>query len=331
MPPSPTARIHQHRAHRSSSLVEAESLVSEAYLPHRLHLPEGGSSVDLEFVSTRVGVLTIGRASYGRAVVIETDAVQDVHVAITVRGRADMRSGSGPTSTVELGSAVVFPAGEPAHISMSEDCAVLAITVPRAAVEAELEHLLGQSLARPLELAFDFDLTTPLGRSWDPLLRLLNEELRRPTSLTQHPGSAKRLECLILDALLLGHDHNYREQLDRSASMGPLTAVGRAVELVETDPLAGWSTERLAREVHLSVRALQAGFRREIGTPPMDYVRQARLRHVHMALIDGSPTTTSVRALAQRHGFSHLGRFAATYRERYGVSPVETLRAPPEG
>lgn len=316
-----------YRAHRSSSPAEAQSLVGDVYLPHSLDLPAGDDSVDLDFVATRIGALTVGRGSYGRRVVIHTESSQEIYLAITLRGSAEMSSGSAPASVVGVGAAAVFSSVEPAHVSLSEDCALLVIMVPRAVVESELEHLLGQSLTRPLELAFDVDLTTSLGGSWAPLFGLLIEELRRPTALTQHPVSAKRMERLFLDALLLGHDHNYRDQLDRSASMGPLTAVGRAVELIETNPTEDWSTQRLAREVHLSVRALQAGFRREIGTPPMDYVRQARLRHVHLALLDGSPSSTNVRALAHRHGFTHLGRFAATYRARYGVSPVETLRA----
>ena len=56
-----------------------------------------------------------------------------------------MGSGTGPTSTVEVGSAAVFRIGEPAHVSMSEDCAILSINVPLQNVESELEHLLGQA------------------------------------------------------------------------------------------------------------------------------------------------------------------------------------------
>jgi AraC-like DNA-binding protein len=34
----------------------------------------------------------------------------------------------------------------------------------------------------------------------------------------------------------------------------------------------------------------------------------------------------SVAEVAARWGFSHLGRFAAAYRKRYGESPSHTLR-----
>ena len=112
-------------------------------------------------------------------------------------------------------------------------------------------------------------------------------------------------------------------------SAGSSTAVDRAVQLMESRPDEAWSTVELAREVHLSPRALQAGFRREVGMTPMDYLRDVRLRHVRTALVAARGQSTTVRAVATQFGFLHLGRFAATYRDRYGESPVETLRRPP--
>ena len=320
---------HHRRLSTASDPAEAERILGEAFADHTIQLSKGVTSVDLDLVTARIGALTVGRVSYGRSVVVHTKATPDIHIEFTLRGQAEMGTGTGPMRMVEVGSAAVFPTGQPTHLVLSADCALLAVTVPRAAVEAELQHLLGQSLGAPLDLAFDLDLTTPLGKSWDPILKLLIEELRRPTALTQHPAAAKRIEGLLIDALLLGHDHNYRDLLDHGTIIGAATAVERAIQLIETEPTDEWSTDRLAREVHLSARALQAGFRRDVGMPPMDYVRQARLRHVHTALADGTMQATTVQAVAHRYGFVHLGRFAATYRDRYGESPVETLRRPP--
>lgn len=316
---------------RTSLPADAEAMVAEVYLPHRLDLPQGVSTVDLEMVSARIGAMTVGHGSYGRRLVVHTDETQDVYIAFVLRGRAEMSSGTGEASVVEVGSAAVFPVGAPGHISVSEDCVGLVIRIPRETLETELEHLLGHALTDPLELAFNLDMRTRLGKSWEPVLRLLVEELRRPTALTRHPAAARRVEALVLDALLLGHEHNYRDLLDRASSLSPRSAVGCAIQLIETNPTEAWSTVRLAREVHLSVRALQARFRRDVDMSPMDYVRQARLRRVRVALVDATPQTTTVRALAQRYGFAHLGRFAALYRQTYGESPATTLRRTPLG
>ena len=81
----------------------------------------------------------------------------------------------------------------------------------------------------------------------------------------------------------------------------------------------------LASEVFVSGRSLQEAFRREIGQPPMTYLRQIRLRRVHDDLASAEPGSVTVAAVASRWGFLHLGRFAGAYRAAFGVSPSETL------
>ena len=58
----------------------------------------------------------------------------------------------------------------------------------------------------------------------------------------------------------------------------------------------------------------------------MTYLRRTRLARVHEDLLHADPASTTVRTVAHRWGFAHLGRFAATYAERYGQSPSTTLK-----
>ena len=71
----------------------------------------------------------------------------------------------------------------------------------------------------------------------------------------------------------------------------------------------------------VGVRALQAGFRRSLGTTPLAYLRDHRLDLARQALATGREPVTQV---AFRFGFAHLGRFSAVYRERFGESPRAT-------
>ena len=83
----------------------------------------------------------------------------------------------------------------------------------------------------------------------------------------------------------------------------------------------------LARAAHVSERTLYEGFQREFGLAPLTYVRRFRLERAREALIASAPDDgATVAEVAASHGFGHLGRFAASYRERYGESPSETLR-----
>jgi AraC-like DNA-binding protein len=77
----------------------------------------------------------------------------------------------------------------------------------------------------------------------------------------------------------------------------------------------------------ISTRVLQLALRRHHGQTPTEYLRGIRLRRVRAQLRDAEPTMTTVRSVAERWGFAHLGRFAATYAQAFGELPSETLRS----
>jgi len=81
-----------------------------------------------------------------------------------------------------------------------------------------------------------------------------------------------------------------------------------------------------ARAAGISTRVLQLAVRRYEDTTPSALLRAIRLDRVHAELRDASPATTTVRAVAEQWGFGHLGRFAASYAERFGELPSATLR-----
>jgi len=82
----------------------------------------------------------------------------------------------------------------------------------------------------------------------------------------------------------------------------------------------------LARVADLRVRSLQEAFQRELGMPPLAYLRQVRLDRVRQELVEADPLRVSVADVAGRWGFAHLGRFSAAYFRRFGEYPKETLR-----
>lgn len=307
---------------------EAERIIADVYLPNRLDLSGDSAALRMELAGLRLGALTVGRLTYGRRLRQSTaDAIQ-VHVNIPLRGRAMSRSGSGEAVSTGPGEGLVFSPGAPAEILWSPDCEQLCLMVPQARLEAELEHLLGRSVRGRLIFDFTADLNTPLGARWRTMLDLLVHELDHPTDLCQNPVAGRHLESLVIDGLLLGQPHNHRDAVAHAAPAGPAPAIRRAVELLEERPSEPWTTVRLAAAVHLSVRALQEGFRRDLATPPMTYLHRVRLRRAREALRRADRHATTVRAVAVDLGLLHMGRFAAAYREAFGESPSQTLNGP---
>lgn len=81
----------------------------------------------------------------------------------------------------------------------------------------------------------------------------------------------------------------------------------------------------LAMLANLSLRALQVSFQRVVGMSPNAYIRQVRLERIRTELLAAEPATTNVADVARYWGFAHPGRFSATYAERYGEYPRDTL------
>ena len=307
---------------------EAEHVITELYLPNRLDLSRGSAPLGLELSALRMGALTAGRLTYGRRVRLRTAEAENFHVNLPLRGRAASRSGTGEPVATRPGEGLVFSPGAPAEMSWSADCEQLCLMVPRACLETELEQLIGRSLRGRLTFDFAADLQSTLGRRWRTVLDLLVDELDDPSDIGQNPHVFRHVEALVLDGLLLGQSHSHSDIVRRDGPVALSAAVRHALELIEEQPSEPWTTVRLAAEVHLSVRALQSGFHRDLGVPPMTYLRQVRLRRAREALQAADRHSTTVRAVATRLGILHMSRFAAAYREAFGESPSDTLNRP---
>ncbi|MGR3824085.1 MAG: helix-turn-helix transcriptional regulator [Salipiger marinus] len=79
----------------------------------------------------------------------------------------------------------------------------------------------------------------------------------------------------------------------------------------------------LARELGCSCRSLQAAFREAGHATPQDVLAGIRLDAARIRLLSGGHSVTT----SLDSGISHLGRFAAAYRRRFGEGPAQTLSA----
>lgn len=308
---------------RATDPDEAEEIISRHYLPNRLHLPRS-TSLDMDLAGLQIGVITAGRLSYGHRVRQVTEDADNFHVNMPVRGRALSRCGHGESVDTHAGQCLVFSPEAPAEIAWSADCVQLCLMIRRAGLEAELERLLGRSVRS--RLRFDFGVAPADGAGrLRTVLDLVVQELDQPSGLASSHVAGRHLEGLVLDGLLLGQPHNYSDAAVGRSRAAPGAVIKRAVALMEERPSEPWTTMSLATEVHLSVRALQTGFKREVSMAPMAYLRMVRLRRAFAALKESDPADTTVQAVAMSLGLLHQGRFAAGYQAAFGELPSETL------
>jgi len=101
--------------------------------------------------------------------------------------------------------------------------------------------------------------------------------------------------------------------------------VRRACDAMRAEPGRDLSLARLAVIAGSSARTLQRQFRNFLGKSPLDVLRDIRFEATRRELLR-APGNATVATIAANCGFSHLGRFAAQYRQRYNESPSATLR-----
>ena len=87
--------------------------------------------------------------------------------------------------------------------------------------------------------------------------------------------------------------------------------------------------EDLCRATGVGVRTVQRCFRKRFGVSVTSYLKAVRLDAAYRDLVTAHSSGDCVTTIALRNGYSHLGRFAAEFRERFGQLPKETLKSEP--
>ncbi|SPM28331.1 AraC family transcriptional regulator [Mycobacterium terramassiliense] len=161
-------------------------------------------------------------------------------------------------------------------------------------------------------------------RAWHRALDYATATLAAPDTARQ-PLIAAAIGPLLAGALLECYPSGVSEP-DPAGDPGLPETLRDAVSFIHRHAAGEVSINDIAAAVHLTPRAVQYLFRRQLDTTPTEYLRRVRLQRAHDDLIAGEPSNGTVSEIARRWGFTHTGRFAALYRRTYGQSPHDTLK-----
>lgn len=311
---------------RTSDIDQARIFVSRYFFPHSLDLLHETTTLAASFAILQFGPLTVGDLRYGADVTIRYGQHDSYQVDVLLSGHLVARQAGRPLVATATHAAVFGPVGDTILDRWSADCRVLALKIDRVALDNHLEQLLDMPVRSPLQLAPTLDTTQGPGRSWSQLLRLLADEISNRDGLVYRSFMADRFCLGLLGGLLVAADHPYRDELERPRGPCAPRGISRAINAIHAQPAFPFTAVKLAEVAGTSVRALQEGFQRHVGISPTAYLRQVRLARAHHDLQQADPGHGAVAEIAYRWGFTHLGRFAAVYRAKYGVSPSATRR-----
>jgi AraC-like DNA-binding protein len=272
-----------------------------------------GPGFTLGYVRSRLGV----RIGPG-----EEDGPCYLNLAVS----GTVRSQSGDEQLLNrAGLAAVLSAGQVQGLQPADMAAeTVGIKLDGDLIDAELSALLGRPSWGPARFKLGLDLTTLSGRGINALAwALLTEASQPPGGLFDQPAVQRQYVRTLAIALLLSHQHNYSQALrDAQAPLRP-RSLRRALEYIESHLAATVTVTDIAAAAGCSARTLHEYFREHVGASPMGYLRELRLQRVHQELRrTGRPVTD----VAYAWGFTHLGRFSAAYRRRFGELPSHTAR-----
>nr|WP_246319494.1 AraC family transcriptional regulator [Nocardioides kongjuensis] len=308
------------------SVDEVDAVVdacTTALRPHRLRIlgRDRTLAARLDHLS---GALALSRLSYGADVTIsEVSPEQDEFiVALPLAGRARFGYG-GATALLEPGTMSVVSPYRPFTLEIGHEFDQILVRLDRTRVEAAAALLVGAADTVPVH----FDLASPHVSSGLVGLIEASALVASDSGLDRRARLAGQLEALVIDALLLAVPSNLSGRLTGKAQSPSADRVARAMDYMLENLADQFALSAVAAHCGVTLRSLQIGFHRELGTTPGQWLRERRLDRAHLLLVGSDPAETTVTAVAVACGFLHLGDFAARFRQRFGESPSVVLRS----
>ncbi|MFF7065635.1 helix-turn-helix domain-containing protein [Pseudomonas sp. NPDC008258] len=303
----------------SQDVAEMQVQLARYLCPHQLRVLDGAAP-QLQVSGVELAGVRLLQLHYDAPVEISLEGTGAHYLfRTTLQGQCEVSHGSQQAAVATGGLSVSSPFAR-GRILTGGACRNAVLSMPREALELQLQQLLGRSLGQPLAfdapLAADHPGVYALGFSLDYLCRLFALQL---SLAPLRQGLVDHLVQLLLTQL----PHNYSSALPKPADTPLPSHVRRAREHIEAhldQPLALASLCALSG---VSLRTLQNGFRQFLGQTPIEYIRDRRLLAVHKALQLGEGNVTEVLL---RFGINSPAHFARYYRQRYGCRPCDTLK-----
>jgi AraC-like DNA-binding protein len=274
-----------------------------------------------------MGAVTISELIVGSDMSMDcSELCSNYRVLVLQSGRTDIVQ-QGLSVPAGPGAAAVYA---PEGLGMAQWAAgtkLLCFKVERGALDAALSDAIGRQVTSQIDFRPIMPITTAATRYWINTLVLFKENLFRPDSPLNRPLVGLPFVDSLVRGFLFAAEHPYRDALPGDEHSVAPRAIRAAVEIIEAEAHLPLTLSSVAARSHISVRALQQGFQRHLGTSPMAYLREVRLHRAHQTLLASDPTTVTVASVAYRWGFTNLGRFAAAHANRYRETPAKTLRS----
>lgn len=317
--------LARHLLFASQELEETRERVARIFCDHKLSYAGRGRKLSARQNLAKLGRLTLSYITYGERIDIDAGEPGSCFLVHRVQtGRSRIQVGSRSLENNRYMGSISSPS-RTLRMQWSENCAHLVLKVDRAMLERHLTELLGESITQPIEFQPEVAMESGYGASYCRFLDFMATELDRDDSLVTSRLGIGHIEQMLMTTLLTQQPNNYSAALSTPESPAAPRHVIRAEEYIRAHADQTITIGDLAEAAGVKARTLFEGFQRFRGRTPFAMLKAVRLEKIHAELKAASPGT-NVTDIAGKWGVVHLGRFARSYRNRFGELPSETLR-----
>ncbi|MGC5290644.1 AraC family transcriptional regulator [Micromonospora sp. DT231] len=313
------------RRYETHEIAAAHDVISQACVGIELRSHHVAGQFTYQQESAQAGPVLVGRVRCGADIEAHfVDPLTDLLFLSVLRGQVETTDGRDRAWTGP-GGALLNPTGRP-FTNICRDFDIYCVNLdPFIVTEAATER----TGIDPVDFRFEAmaPISREMGQFWHSTTVHLYDLFNGPSEPLSSPLVVGAAVDLVASAALAVFPNSAMAVPHRVEAV-PLPAgpVRRAVSFIETHFAEAVTATQIAEAARVSPRALQAAFRRQLGTTPMAYLRRTRLDRAHRDLLGTDPTQgATVAEIAHRWGYPHTGRFAADYRAAHGQSPSDTL------
>jgi len=318
--------LDQQRTIATRDPEEAHAKISDLFCAHSLSVLDRDRHVNMTLRSKHDATIGLDLLDYGATVRISPKALQDfVLVQIPLQGRAEIEV-AGTTYYSDPDTASLPPIDRDCSMVWYRGTPQLVVYARRDAVERVAAALYGSETAYSLDLGYTVKLTSQPGAAFLDFVRDYLQDVNTESEATRNDFSQRLLHEMLITRLLLATEDPARDDAT-VVDHAPHSRLVRRFQAVIADHGAEEITMLdIAETLGVSLRSLQHSVHEELGTTPSALLRQARLAEARALLLGADDHRSTVTDIAIRAGFTHLGRFASSYRAAFGESPSATLR-----
>lgn len=309
-------------AFASQSAHEIQRRLTLELSEHELHWQSG--SVDTVFYRGQVGNLQLYALRYGAEVEVRPEPFDDFLLVQMPLHRSATFHADGICQRVGAGEVALLSPCFDSRLIWQQGCEQLILKLPRGLVIDAMAQLVeAGELSRDFRLPAVSALPRQVSRRW---FSLVAEALQFLPGASAAAGQSRWLRHLEESLPLFLLSHLPHSPLPLEADGGPRPGarqLHKAEAYMREHLNQAVTLQKLASAAGVSVRSLNTLCQREYGQSPMERLRNLRLDAARERL--SGDTALSVTQVALDYGFSHTGRFASYYRQRFGELPRATV------